>query len=79
MEAAEVISYTATAFMLLGYLCRTVLLRAFTFLGCILNMVFALMIVEQSPSARSIIISNAIYAVINFIQLFMELMRGEKN
>lgn len=75
MELAEIVSYAATLFMLAGYLCRTVWLRVFTLLGCTLNALFAWMIIDQSLSARSIIVSNAIYAAINFVQLFREIKR----
>lgn len=80
MEIAEIVSYTATLFMLVGYLCRTVWLRVFTLMGCILNATFAWMIIGQSISARSIIVSNGVYTIINLVQLFREIKRkNDKN
>ena len=61
--------------MLVGYLCRTVWLRVFALAGCALNALFAWMIIDQSISARSIIVSNVIYAGINLVQLFREIRR----
>jgi hypothetical protein len=75
MEFAEIISYIATGFLLISYCCRTVKLRIFQLIGIIFNLIFAWMILDQSPSARSIIVSNIIYFIINFIQLFRELDR----
>ncbi len=78
MELAEIISYLATLFMLLGYAHRTVWLRVYTLVGCALNTLFAYMIIEQSTSARSIIVSNVIYAIINAIQLYREIERKKR-
>lgn len=75
MELAEIISYLATLFLLISYCFRTVKLRIFQILGGITNIIFAYMILEQSTSARSIIISNIIYLIINVIQLFNEIRR----
>jgi hypothetical protein len=73
MELEEIISYIATGFLLISYCCRTVKLRLFQIFGGIANMIFAYMILDSSPSARSIIISNIIYLTINTIQLFREI------
>jgi len=73
MELAEIISYLATFLLLISYCCRTVKLRIFQIFGGIANIIFAYMILDQSPSARSIIISNIIYLGINFVQLFREI------
>ena len=78
MELAEIISYIATGFLLISYCCRTIKLRIFQIFGGIANMIFAYMILEASPSARSIIISNIIYLIINIIQLFREIQRKKR-
>ena len=78
MELAEIISYIATGFLLISYCCRTVKLRIFQIFGGIANMIFAYMILDASPSARSIIVSNIIYLIINVIQLYREIQR-ERN
>ena len=75
MELAEIISYIATLFLLISYCCRTVKLRIFQVLGGSMNILFAYMILDASPSARSIIISNIIYLGINIVQLFREIDR----
>lgn len=75
MEIAEIVSYIATLFLLISYCCRTVKLRIFQIFGGITNIIFAEMILDASPSARSIIISNIIYLTINIIQLFREIKR----
>jgi len=79
MELAEIVSYTATLFLLISYCCRTVKLRIFQILGGSTNILFAYMILDASPSARSIIISNIIYLVINIVQLFREIERERKD
>ena len=78
MELAEIISYLATLFLLISYCCRTVKLRVFQIFGGIANIIFAWMIMEASPSARSIIISNIIYLAINIVQLFREIKREKQ-
>lgn len=75
MELAEIISYIATLFLLISYCCRTIKLRIFQVLGGSTNILFAYMILDASPSARSIIISNIIYLGINIVQLFREIDR----
>lgn len=75
IELAEVISYLATGFLLISYCCRTIKLRLFSLIGIVLNIWFAYLILDQSPSARSIIVSNMIYFIINFVQLFREIRR----
>lgn len=77
MELAEIISYLATLFLLISYCFRTVKLRIFQILGGSTNIIFAYMILDQSTSARSIIISNIIYLIINIIQLFNEIKREQ--
>ena len=78
MELAEIISYLATLFLLISYCCRTVKLRVFQIFGGIANIIFAWMIMEASPSARSIIISNIIYLAINIVQIFKEIKREKQ-
>lgn len=78
MELAEIISYIATLFLLISYCYRTVKLRIFQILGGSTNILFAYMILDASPSARSIIVSNIIYLAINIVQLFREIERERK-
>ena len=78
MDVAEVVSYSATLFVLLGYACRGFWLRVFSIVGCLLNMTFAFLILSQSQSARSIIISNIIYIAINVFHLKKE-AKNRKN
>ena len=73
MDLPEIVSYMATALLLVSYCYRTVKLRVFQILGGLANMTFAYMILDSSPSARSIIVSNIIYLVINAVQLYREI------
>ena len=75
MDVAEIVAYVATLFLLISYCYRTIKLRIFQILGGITNMIFAYMILDSSPSARSIIFSNIIYLAINTVQLFREINR----
>lgn len=79
MDLSEIVSYVATLFLLISYCCRTVKLRIFQIIGCSTNILFACMILNASPSARSIIVSNIIYLIINIIQLFREIERGHQD
>lgn len=78
MELSEIISYLATLFLLVSYCCRTVKLRIFQLIGGSLNILFACMILDESKSARSIIVANVIYFTINLVQLYREIKR-ERN
>lgn len=75
METPEIISYLATLLMLIAYCCRTVWLRVFSIIGISMNMLFAYLILDQSLSARSIIVSGILYLIINIVQLFNEIRR----
>ena len=77
-QIAEIISYIATLFIIISYCCRTVWLRVFQIVGGAANLMFGYMILESAPSARSIIIANIIYLIINVVQLCRELDREEK-
>lgn len=78
MEFAEIVSYIATLFLLISLCCRTVWLRIFQILGCCTNILFGIMILNQSISARSIVFANIVYLGINVIQFFRELKRHEQ-
>lgn len=72
MELSEWIYYLGTFLFVVSYCCRTFWLRIFQIIGGIFNTSFALMILESSPSARAMIISNIIFMAINIFQAFRE-------
>lgn len=69
MEIAEIIYYIGTIFLLISYCCKELWLRIFQIFGCIGSTIFAILILNSSPSARGMIISNCVYLVINILVL----------